>query len=72
MEAKASSVGANTVNGPIITFLKNNVAVNYFGNTFTWAGKCVCKASFGHQIQQLCQSIFLQNGWNIVTASVPL
>ncbi len=48
------------------------MVVNYFGNKFTWAGKCVCKASFGHQIQQLCQSIFLQNGWNIVTASVTL
>jgi hypothetical protein len=73
MAAKASSVGATKVKGPVWKFIFNLMWVRIITvRNLTWAGKCVYKASFGHQIQQLCQSIFLQNGWNIVTASVTL
>jgi hypothetical protein len=53
-----------------IYFLMNNVGADYYGNKFTWAGKCVYKAGFCHQSRQLRQSIFLQNGWNSVTATL--
>jgi len=72
MEAKASSVGANTVNGPVFNIFNWKIWTRNIIMDYTGPGKCAYKSSFGHQIHQLRQSVFLQNGWNIVMATVIL